>query len=410
MLGPPMALRVLHINESDTAGGAARSAYRIHDSLRREGHNSRMLVGRKLSADADVRRLKRNRAWRAADRVAAAVADPLSLQYVFYPSSFAVAADPWFRAADVVQLYNTHGSYFSHTALPFLSSRRPVVWRLSDMWPFTGHVAYSFDCDRWRHGCGSCPYLDEYPVLRHDTTALLWRIKRATYRRSRLTIVAPSRWIEGLVRESPLLGGFAVHRIPNGVELERFHPLDRTEARRRLGLDPERPLVLYSAIRMDDRRKGAAVLVEALRSLEDADFDLLVMGDGAPPLGRRAHELGLVTDDERIALAYAAADVYVLPTLAENLPNVALESLACGTPVVAFDTGGVPDVVRHLETGYLAPTGDAHALAEGIRVLLDDGELRSRLGSRGRELMEQEFSAALECRRFAELYEQVLAA
>ena len=136
-----------------------------------------MLVGRKLGSSPDVRSIKRNAAWRVADRACAEVFDRLGLQYVLYPSSFAVAGDPWFRGADVVQLHNLHGSYFSYTALPLLSRRRPVVWLLHDQWAFTGHVAYSYDCERWRHGCGSCPYLHEYPGLPRDTTALLWRLQ-----------------------------------------------------------------------------------------------------------------------------------------------------------------------------------------------------------------------------------------
>jgi len=135
-------LDVLHISESDAAGGAARAAYKIHRGLNGIGHRSRMLVGRKVTRDADIRRLKRNVAWRAADREAGSVLDAVDLQYVFYPSSFGVVRDDWFRAADVVQLHNLHGSYFSFTALPALSRRRPVVWLLHDQWAMTGHVAY----------------------------------------------------------------------------------------------------------------------------------------------------------------------------------------------------------------------------------------------------------------------------
>ncbi len=152
-----MGLSVLHISESDAAGGAARAAYKIHRGLNGLGHRSRMLVGRKATGDADVRRLKRNDLWRAADRACGAVLNSLSLQYAFYPSSFGVARDEWFRSADVVQLHNLHGSYFSFTALPVLSRRRPIVWLLHDQWALTGHVAYSLDCERWRTGCGSCP-------------------------------------------------------------------------------------------------------------------------------------------------------------------------------------------------------------------------------------------------------------
>lgn len=368
-----------------------------------------MLVGRRRTDDRDVRLLKRSIAWRALDRASGELLDFLNLQYVFYPSSFGVAVDPWFRDADVVQLYNTHGSYFSHSALPLLSRRRPVVWRLSDMWALTGHVAYSYDCERWRHGCGACPYLGEYPALSRDTTALLWRWKNEVYRRSRLTIVAPSRWIESLARESPLLSRFPIRRIPNGIDLERFRPVDRAEARTRLGLPTQGPVLLFSAPDVSDRRKGGAILNEALEYLDDEPFELLVVGaNETPAFPRSFRTLNYLGDADEIALAYAASDLFVLPTLAENLPNAVVESMACGTPCVSFDVGGVPDVIRHLETGYLVPLGDARALADGVRTLLADDELRGRLSRRCREIAEADFGAELEATRFSELYAEVL--
>jgi glycosyltransferase involved in cell wall biosynthesis len=278
------------------------------------------------------------------------------------------------------------------------------------MWAFTGHVAYSYDCERWKHGCGSCPYLGEYPALSRDTTAALWRWKDEVYKRSRLTIVAPSRWIEGLARESPLLSRFPVRRIPNGIDLEVFRPVDRAEARRRLDVPVDGPVVLFSAPDVSDRRKGGAVLNQALEYLHDEDFHLMLAGaNETPAFPRSFRTLAHLVEDEEIALSYAAADLFVLPTLAENLPNAALESVACGTPCVSFDVGGVPDVVRHLETGYLAPLGDAEGLAEGVRRLLHDVELRDRLSRRCRELAEEEFGAELEASRFAELYSELAA-
>src|SRR5919198_784593 len=226
-----VSLDVLHISESDAAGGAARTAYKVHRGLNASGHRSRMLVGRKVTGDDDIRRIKRSDLWRAADRACGEVLDRLDLQYVFYPSSFGVARDPWFRSADVVQLHNLHGSYFSFTALPTLTRRRPTVWLLQDQWAFTGHVAYSLDCERWRR----------------DTTALLWRLKRFVYERSRLTLIVPSRWMLDLVHTSPLLSRFPVHRIPHGVDTTVFRPMPKVEARRRLGLEADRPLVLFSA-------------------------------------------------------------------------------------------------------------------------------------------------------------------
>jgi glycosyltransferase involved in cell wall biosynthesis len=399
-------LSILHISQADAGGGSALSAARIHSGLKSLGHASRMLVGQRRTDSPDVRLLKRHAGWRALDRAVGTPLDRAGLQYVAYPSSFGVATDPWFRAADVVFLYNTHGSYFSHTALPLLTRSRPFVWRLSDMWSFTGHVAYAGDCERWRLGCGSCPYLEAYPALPRDTTALLWRIKRAVYRRSRLTLVAPSRWLARLAAESPLLGRFPVRHIPNGVDLDRFGPRDRGEARRQLGLDPERAVVLVSALDLSEQRKGAQLAAQAVRLLEGVDFNLVTAGEGTIDAGRPVRSLGRLQSDG-MALAYAAADVFVLPALAENLPNAVLESLACGTPPVCFDVGGVGDAVRHLETGWLASQTTPRALAEGIRGLLEDDELRARIGRRAREVAETEYGAAREAAELAALAEEL---
>ena len=310
---------VLHISQSDALGGSGRSAYRLHSTLRKHGTTSRMLVGQRRTTDPDVRPLKRNIAWRAGDRIAGTIADSFDLQYVFYPSSFGVASDPWFRDADVVQLYNTHGSYFSHTALPFLSRLRPVVWRLSDMWAFTGHVAYSYDCERWRHGCGSCPYLGEYPALSRDTTAALWRWKNAVYKRSKLTIVAPSRWIERLASESPLLSRFPIVRIPNGIDLERFRRVPArggARAARAAAGGPGRAVQRAGRLRpaqgrrAPERRARAserAAVPAARRGRErDAAVPALVLVADAPR--RRGGDRALVRRGRRVRAADARGE------------------------------------------------------------------------------------------------------
>jgi glycosyltransferase involved in cell wall biosynthesis len=398
-----MELNVLHISDSDREGGAARTAWTIHSGLRDRGHTSRMLVGRPVSGDEDVRPIKRGLLWRAADRGAGELLGRLSLQYVFYPSSFGVARDPWFRAADILQLYNLHGSYFAFTALPLLTRRRPTFWVLQDQWPMTGHVSYSFDCERWRTGCGDCPYLDVYPPLRHDTTAALWRLKRAVYARSRVELVVPSRWLEQLTRASPLLSRFPVHRIPHGVDVELFRPGSRDAARARLGLPRERPIVFFSAWDLHESRKGLHLLTAALERLDPRPL-LLLAGGGSSPAGVQAHALGQVDDDSVLADAYRAADIYAVPTLADVLTKTAPEAIASGTPCVSFDRGGVTDVVRHKETGYQARFGDVEDLARGIELLLRDLDLRERLGRQGRELAEREFSAKVQVSRYVELY------
>jgi glycosyltransferase involved in cell wall biosynthesis len=402
-----VSLNVLHISESDAAGGAGRAAYKLHRGLNGLGHLSRMLVGRKVTEDTDIRPLKRNLLWRVLDRAAGELFDLLSLQYVFYPSSFGVLADAWFRSASVVQLHNLHGSYFGFTALPAISRLRPVVWQLHDQWGLTGHVAYSLDCERWRHGCGACPYLNEYPRLRADTTALLYRLKDRVYRGSQLNLVVPSRWMADIVDASPLLSRFPVHYIPTGIDIDVFRPGDRDDARRRLRLPLDRRIIFFAAANINERRKGLHLLAEALRRLEEPPL-LLVAGNGTVSRGIETRYLGAVMDEEILADAYRAADVFAVPTLADVLTQTAPESIACGTPCVAFDRGGVIDVVRHLETGYQARFADVDDLARGLTTLLGDSELLAKLSRRCREVAETEFAVDVQVERYAALYEELV--
>jgi glycosyltransferase involved in cell wall biosynthesis len=395
------------VSESDSGGGAALAAWKIHTNLAELGHSSRMLVGRKLTDDPDVRRLKRNVAWRGADRAVSTVTDLVNLQYVLYPSSFGVALDPWYRNADLVHLHNTHGSYFSHTALPLLTRRKPTVWLLQDMWAFTGHVAYSQDCERWKLGCGNCPYLHEYPSLRHDTTALLWRVKKWAYAHSKLTLAAPSRWMVDLVRASPLLNRFDVRLIHNAVDTTVFRPRDQAGARNRLGLPPKRKTVLFVATDLAEPRKGLRLLEDALLRLANPPL-LVLAGGGEVELAVEAHRLGSVRDPEALVDAYAAADVFAIPTVADVLPHTAVESLAVGTPCIAFDRGGITDVVRHLETGYQAAFADTRDLASGIELLLDNDDLRARLSRRCREVAENEFALTGQVAQYADLYQELV--
>jgi glycosyltransferase involved in cell wall biosynthesis len=251
--------------------------------------------------------------------------------------------------------------------------------------------------------------------LRHDTTALLWKVKQRVYRRCDITVVAPSRWMASLVRESPLLGRFPLHFIPNGLDTEVFRPIPRTVAREVLGLKPDARVILTVGHDEEAPRKGGIYLREALQRLSgvlSSEVTLLVMGTSKAgwlnETGFSTCCVGTVSNDLFMAAVYSAADVFVLPTLADNSPNGVLESMACGTAAVAFNVGGVPEFVRHMETGYLGAYKDAEDLARGIALLLTDGELRERLGRRGRELVEAEHSLDLQARRFLDLYESLL--
>lgn len=401
--------RVLHLSQFDTYGGSARSATKIHEELRRLGAGSRMLVGKKDGDDPDVAEIARSKNWWRADVASYMATDWLSLQYLFSASAFALRVHPWFREASVLQLYNLHGGWFTHTALPLLTRQKPTVWRLSDMWPATGHCAYAFGCERWRSGCGACPQLGSYPPLRRDTTAFNWRVKRAVYRHSPLTLVAPSRWLAGIARESPLLARYPLRVIPNGVETEIFRPRSQAEARVRLDLAPDRPIVLVAS---REPRKGPGVVMEALARSSVRELTVLVVGEALtelppPPPGVTLVDLGLVRERERLADVYVAADLLLYPSTADNLPNTVLESMACGTPVVTVAAGGVPEAVTHLEDGYMVAEADAEALAAGVRLLLADRELRERLGRAAADRVRRDYSLERQARAFLDLYDEL---
>jgi glycosyltransferase involved in cell wall biosynthesis len=226
------------------------------------------------------------------------------------------------------------------------------------------------------------------------------------YERSRLTIIVPSAWMLELVQASPLLRDFPVHRVPHGVDTGVFRPRAKSDARRALGLPEGRKIVLFAASDLDEPRKGLHLLEEALLQLHDRPV-LALAGSGAPPRRVESVSLGSIADDDVLAQAYAAADALAVPTVADALTQTAIESIACGTPCVSFDRGGVTDVVREGETGFRASFGDVSDLARAIRAALEHGHT---LRGSCRHVAETEFSVDLQVRRYVELYEQARAA
>lgn len=317
-------------------------------------------------------------------------------------------------APDILNLHWVNDGFMRIETLPRF--RQPIVWTLHDMWAFSGGEHYAGDSLRYIEGYTASNRPVEETGL--DVHRWIWRRKNRAWAglENRLVIAAPSHWMAECARRSALFRDFRVEVLPNGIDHNRFHPVDPALARGILGLPQDKKLILFGAgSATSDKRKGFHLLVEALQILEaranPADYELVVFGasSGDNSSAMKTHYLGRLEDEISMALVYAAADLFVAPSLEDNLPNTVLESLACGTPVVAFGTGGIPDMVSHKVTGYLAACFDVDDLANGLFWVLDDTPRREALGDQARRKIMQDFTAAGSAARYLGLYEELLA-
>jgi glycosyltransferase involved in cell wall biosynthesis len=340
----------------------------------------------------------------------------LGLNDIHCVGAFKVKTHEAYREADLVHFHGIHSQFFSYLALPTLTAHKPAVLSLRDMWPFTGHCAFSFDCDRWKSGCGKCPYPDAPPGLpsKVDNSHLDWKLKNWTYRHSHLTIVALSHRMVEQAKQS-MLQRFPIHHIPNGVDTEAYQPLDPAQCRAILGLPSKKKVLLFGAFRLSDHRKGGDLLIKALQSLPRSlsrDIVLLLLGNNSDAITQAVEvqtlPLGYVDGARLKSIAFSAADLLIFPTRGEGLPNMLLESLACGTPMVASDVGGVPDIVRPHLTGYLATPESVEGLRDGIVQLLEDVRLRQSMSKNCRTIAVNEYSVDLEVQRHIDLYGKLL--
>jgi glycosyltransferase involved in cell wall biosynthesis len=409
-------LRIYSLNYSDLSGGAARAAYRIHQVLRDSGIDSQMLVNVASSGDWTVQG-PASKWGKAIARIRPQLATPLrNLLRTGNPiiHSPGLVSSRWPERlnasdADVVHLHWVQGEMLSITDISRI--RKPIVWTLHDMWAICGAEHYTTD-HRWRDGYRSNnrpSHESGFDLNRHT-----WQRKRKHWRRP-LQIVCPSQWLADCVRASALMGEWPVAVVPNPIDTGRWQPIEQRLARQLLGLPQGCPLLLYGAIGGGtDPRKGIDLLLAALAQLRAEPslqtLQLVVFGQCAPQsppqLGFPVHYTGHLHDDLSLRALYSAADAMVIPSRQDNLPNTGLEAHACGTPVVAFRTGGLPDIVDHQRTGYLAQPFEPHDLAAGIRWVLADPHRRQALGDAARQRAVQLWNPARVAGMYQKVYEK----
>ena len=422
-------MKILQISTCDINGGAARATYRLHQGLREIGQDCRMLVRHKESqddtvvlVDAEERPENPNEDFFLSDIIQPYYIDSnqtelsntlFSLSYPGYDLSEL----PVVQSADIVNLHWVAQYQSLVTLHRLFALGKPVVWTLHDQWAFTGGCHYSAGCEKYQSDCVECPQLGDDPF---NLPAAILKDKLEIFKDADLTIVTPSRWMAECARRSRLFKDLKIEVIPNSLETDIYIPLPKPEAKEEIGISPEAITMLFGAIDGSEKRKGFFELVNAIKFCLNEDvFQKLLQDDKIRLIcfGRPSHELesigipfvalGHLDSDEKIRSAYSAADIFLLPSLEDNLPNTILESMSCGTPVVAFDVGGLPDMVINGVTGQLVSLSDSRKMGETIIDLIQKPDLRKSMGKEGRKRAEKEYSLKVQAERYSDLYKEL---
>lgn len=410
-------MKILHLNTFEQIGGAAKSAYRLHRALLNAGVDSRMLVKQRDSQDLEVSVAESEVNLDAEldlvqrfyiDQHKRADAAPFTHSL----AATSVASHPWVEEADIIHLHWVSRLLQTEDFRQFRIKGKRVVWTLHDQWPLTGGCHYSGGCTAFEAECFDCPVLERDPFHFVNWS---FKVKSSTFQEAVDAVICPSQWMEQMARNSATFRNTPRFVVPYCLDLDTFRPESKQAARARLLLPQDSILILYSAYASRAPRKGLQNLLNAFdciaRKGQAPQIHVLLAGAGSENIQLSSFPstaFGLVNDPDRLSRIYSAADFSVHPTLQDNLPNAIIESLSCGTPAIAFRTGGVPDLVKDGVTGFLVDAGEVQALGERILALAADRPLMERLSQNSREFAEAKFQPAKVAQAYLELYTQVL--
>lgn len=379
-------MKVLHINTSDKVGGAAIAAYRLHKALLKNGIKSKMLVLNKITDEQEITAIITNKIKRIfLPELMSFFEQKKFRKYgnrenkIMFSQGkygFKMSEHPLVKEADIIHLHWINNGMLSIKEIAKISQKgKKIVWTLHDMWPFTGGCHYSGNCFEYEKKCSNCKILNLNS--RNDITMKIFEKKRKSYEKIDFNIIGCSKWIGECAKKSTLFKNKRVKVIPNIIEKKIFKPIEKSICRNILNLDVKKKYILFGAINSNtDKRKGHHLLIRALENLKKEELnsikniEILVFGSShfleSEKVPFKINFFGHIYDEITLSLIYNSADVFVAPSLEDNLPNTVNESLLCGTPVVAFKVGGMTDMINHLENGYLASVNDSKDLSNGI--------------------------------------------
>ena len=405
-------MRILQINSHYNQGGAARIVACIHRQLSARGQESHVAYGRGQKGEEGTYRFTT-----VPEVLLSAACSRFLGKNGWYNRaatrrllSFMERVEP-----DVIHLHALHGYYLNFPMLfDYINSREiPCVWTFHDCHAFTGNCGYFFDCEKWKTGCGSCPYLKNYPASQwFDRTGVMWRQKRELFTQgTKKVIVTPSLWLTEQAKQS-CFGKYPCITIHNGIDTKQvFYPRDRRACREKYGFGQEEKLILGIAVGYRDERKGAKYIIQLAKNLGsrakviligwNRENDCLLVGSDGKKIADNIVTIPNTSDADMLAEYYSMADVFVIPSLAENYATTTLEAMACGTPAVGFDVGGIPEQLTG-GRGIAVKAGDQARFDAAV-----ESVLTGQAGLMDREALSAAVREENSTERMTEAYERI---
>ncbi|MFC1488438.1 glycosyltransferase [Thermodesulfobacteriota bacterium] len=406
----PKKIKIVQIGRWDILN-RRYNGHDLHGAFRALGHESFHCVWEKCSRDEHTFELAGAIGKKFLHRYITRAESELSIQSLLYPYPLNLLFDRRFLSADIVHYHIIHDRFFSLAALPLLSRLKPSVWSLHDPWAMTGRCIYPRSCEKWMEGCTSCDDLTTPFPMKRDRAGLMWRLKKRLYQWSDIDIVLASRYMMGLVGKSPLLSGFRLHHIPYGIDLSLFRPLGSRSLKRMFKIPSENIVLLLRA--HTSEYKGLEYIRACLHKLKTEKPVTLLTFDRKGLLDEfqnryQVVDLGIVTDEMLTVMAYNAADVFLMPSTVEAFGLMAVEAMACGTPVLVFDGTALPEVISPPEGGISVPSGDTGSFCRELKILVENSGRRYEIGETARKLALKRYSRNMQVERTLELYRGVL--
>ena len=406
-------MKILYVSSHDLMGQQF-NGYLLLNAMRKMDIDARMYVHHSQVDRPDVVYHPNSRSGVFLNDMLSRIEQAFSLRSILSIHSVDIMKNYFYEEADIVHLQLIHASqFFSLLSLPSMGHQKKLVLTLHDPWLFTGHCVYPIECERWKTGCGACPDLERPFPIKNDTTALSWKIKQMVMQRTNIHLVVASRWMESMVAESPILAHLPCTVIPFGLDRRDYKPLDKKACKQALGIPEDHFAVAFRAVPYSPF-KGVEYIEKALLNLSSSKPICLITFDSVglvPNLARkfRIAELGWVNEPAKIAWALNAADVFLMPSIAEAFGLMAVESMACGTPVIVFEGTALPSVIQTPRGGIAVPSKDWKALKEALEALIKDTEFYESLVRNGLEIVSEEYTIDKYVGRHLDLYDQLIA-